>query len=257
MSRQNKYSIGEFSSKTGVSIRTLHYYNELGLLQPEKNEESGHRIYYEKDIFSLHKIVSLKFLGYSLDKIKDLLDEASISADLNKTLALHLEGLEKEKEHIEHSMSAIKRVMNLLEKEGEVDSAVLFSLIRNTQVETDQKEWMEEHFLTGVAEELSKKSDEDKFTLDETLVQLSKDVKQLYGRPVEDMEVQAAVKRYIEASFAFLGEELIEKLAEADMEETEIQELEKMAPSPFTEEEQQWLNRAMEYYAQQAEKEQS
>ena len=45
MSKKEGYSIGEFSKRTGISIRTLQYYDELGLLKPEKNISSGHRVY--------------------------------------------------------------------------------------------------------------------------------------------------------------------------------------------------------------------
>ncbi|TCJ04704.1 MerR family transcriptional regulator [Cytobacillus praedii] len=253
MKGNNKFSIGEFSEKTGISIRTLHYYDEMGLLQPEKNPTSGHRIYSHRDILTLQKILSLKFLGYSLDKILHLLNESSFTVDLNETLSLHFQALENEKERIEQSMTAIKRVTKLLEVEGEVDSAILFTLIHSMQTENIQKEWMERHIQADIAEELSKKTEEEKATLDQTFIQLAKEVKQLYGKPVEDPKVQEMIQTYLEASFVFLGEDLIQKLADTDVEELDIQELENLTPSPFTDDEQQWLNEAMEYCMKQAE----
>lgn len=56
MNTDKKFSIGEFSKKTGISIPTLHYYDEIGLLQPEKNPSSGHRIYKYQDIITLQKL---------------------------------------------------------------------------------------------------------------------------------------------------------------------------------------------------------
>ncbi|MED0961202.1 MerR family transcriptional regulator [Bacillus paramycoides] len=253
MNKDKKFSIGEFSKKTGIPIPTLHYYDEIGLLQPEKNPSSGHRIYNYQDIITLQKILSLKFLGYSLDKVANLLHESSFSVDLNESLSLHLQALEREKEQIEQSMQAIKRVIKLVEEEGEVDSTVLFSLIYGMNTEYTHKEWMERHRLTDIVEELSKKSEEDKIALDKTFIQLSKKVKQLYGKPVEDSKVQGMIKDYLEASFSFLGEDLIQKLADTSVEELDIQELENMTPSPFTEDEQKWLNQAMEYYMKQVE----
>ncbi|WP_057763455.1 MerR family transcriptional regulator [Cytobacillus praedii] len=253
MKGNNKFSIGEFSEKTGISIRTLHYYDEMGLLQPEKNPTSGHRIYSHRDILTLQKILSLKFLGYSLDKILHLLNESSFTVDLNETLSLHFQALENEKERIEQSMTAIKRVTKLLEVEGEVDSAILFTLIHSMQTENIQKEWMERHIQADIAEELSKKTEEEKATLDQTFIQLAKEVKQLYGKPVEDPKVQEMIQTYLEASFAFLGEDLIQELADTDVEELDIQELENLTPSPFSDDEQQWLNEAMEYCMKQAE----
>ncbi|KYC91546.1 hypothetical protein B4102_3804 [Heyndrickxia sporothermodurans] len=189
-----------------------------------------------------------------MDKITNLLKESSFSVDLNETLTLHLQALEKDKERIEQSITAIKRVIKLLEKEGEVDSAILFSLIHGIQTENIQKEWMERHMLADVMEELSNKTEEEKITLDQTFIQLAKEVKQLYGKPVEDPKVQEMIKTYIEASFKFLGDDLMERLAETNVEELDVQELENMT-SPFTEDEQDWLNQAMEYYMKQTESE--
>lgn len=253
MKENNTYSIGEFSEKTGVSIRTLHYYDEIGLLQPEKNLTSGHRIYNHQDIITLQKIISLKFLGYSLDKIANLLHEPRISIDLNETLALHLQVLEKEKETIEQSVIAIQRVIKLLEVEGEVDGNILLSLIYGMQTEKIQKEWMEQHNLTDVIEDLSKKTEEEKITLDQTFIQLANEVKNLYGKPVKDPKVQEMINKYLEATFEFLDEDMIQKLADADVEELDLQQLEDMTPSPFTEDEQEWFNQAMEHYMEQAE----
>ena len=117
----------------------MHYYDEIGLLQPEKNPSSGHRIYKYQDIITLQKIISLKFLGYSLDKVANLLHESSFSVDLNESLSLHLQVLEREQEQIEQSMQVIKRVMKLVEEEEEVDSTVLFSLIYGMNTEHTHK----------------------------------------------------------------------------------------------------------------------
>ena len=233
----------------------MHYYDEIGLLQPEKNPSSGHRIYKYQDIITLQKIISLKFLGYSLDKVANLLHESSFSVDLNESLSLHLQVLEREQEQIEQSIQAIKRVMKLVEEEEEVDSTVLFSLIYGMNTEHTHKEWTERHKLTDIVEEISKKSEEDKIALDKTFIQLSKKVKQLYGKPVEDSKVQEMIKEYIEESFSFLNEDLIQKLANTSVEELDMQELENMIPSPFAEDEQKWLNEAMEYYMKQVEME--
>ncbi|MGE7689988.1 MerR family transcriptional regulator [Lysinibacillus sp. NPDC097214] len=255
MNKDKKFSIGEFSEKTGIPIPTLHYYDEIGLLQPEKNPTSGHRIYNYQDIITLQKIISLKFLGYSLEKVSNLLHKSSFNVDLNESLSLHLIALESEKEKIEQSMQAIKRVIKLVEEEGEVDSTLLFSLIYGMNTEHKQKEWMEHHELTDIVEELSKKSEEDKIALDKTFIQLSKEMKQLYGKPVADSKVQDMIKNYLESIFSFLGDDLIQQLANTKVEELNVQELENRIPSPFTEEEQKWFNQAIECYMKQTEME--
>ena len=253
MNNNHTFSIGEFSKKTGIPIPTLHYYDEIGLLCPEKKPSSGHRIYNYQDLVLLQKIVSLKFLGYRLDEITDLLHATHFTVDLNESLSLHLQALEKEKKQIEQSIMSINRVIKLVEEEETVDSNVLFSLIHGMRTEHIQEEWMHRHMLTDVVEELSKKSEEDKIALDKTFLQLSKEVKQLYGKPVADPQLQILIKSYMEAIFSFLGEDLMIKLANTNIEELDIEELEKLTPSPFTEDEQKWLNRAMEFCMEQEE----
>ncbi|MFA9557591.1 MerR family transcriptional regulator [Evansella sp. AB-rgal1] len=254
MTMPEKYSVGEFSERTGFSVRTLHYYDEIGILSPEKHPTSGHRKYTQQDIITLHKIMSLKLLGYSLEQISTLLHETSFTVDLNESLHQHLQALEKEKDRIEQSMNAIKRVIKVIEQEKEVDSAILLSIIYGMSTESSQEEWMKKNMLTDVADELSKKTEEEKSILDQGYIQLAKNVKELYGRPVDDPQVQQMVTSYLEKAFSFLGESLIQKLADANVEELDIQELEKTT-SPFTEEEQNWLNEAMEYQMKQSEME--
>ena len=207
-------------------------------------------------IIILQKILSLKFLGYSLDEIKNLLNKTSFTVDLNESLSLHLQALEKEKKQIEQSMKSINRVIRLIEEEGTVDSNLILNLIHGMRTQHIQEEWMVRHMLTDIAEELEKKSEEDKISLDKALFQVSKEVKQLYGKPVEALKVQRMVKNYLEEVFSFIDDDLMRKIAATKIEgELDIQELEDMAPSPFTEDEQKWFDQAMEYYIQQEEME--
>ncbi|QGH36759.1 MerR family transcriptional regulator [Gracilibacillus salitolerans] len=242
------YLIGEFSKRTGISIRTLHYYDEIGLLQPEKHPNSGHRMYTDEDVVTLQKIVSLKFLGYSLEKIGELLNHSSFTVSLNSTLNLHMKKLEEEKEHIERSLAAIRRTITILEDEREVDSSVLVTLIGNMQTEKHQKEWLEKYQLAVVAEIFDEKSEEEKLAIDKEYIRVAKGLKRLFGRPVEDEEVQKLVVSYMEAIFTFLGKDVMTELGNMNVEIEKLKELEALVPSPFTKEEEEWLMQAMDYY---------
>ena len=59
--------IGELASRTGLTVRTLHHYDEIGLLKPSHRTDSGHRLYTVRDLGRLQQIVSLRQLGFSLD----------------------------------------------------------------------------------------------------------------------------------------------------------------------------------------------
>lgn len=251
MNNNNKYAIGEFSEKTGLSIRSLHYYDEIGVLQPERDTSSGHRIYSYQDLITLQKIMNLKFLGYSLEEIARMLHEPSFNSDLTETLTLHVNQLEKNKANIEKSITAIQKVMKLIEEEGEVDSSILFNLVQYMQTEPAQKEWMGKNQLTDWAEYLSHKSEDEKSALYLSTVQVYKEIKQLYSTSIEKPEVQALVQKYLEVSLAYSGPEIIESFSERNVETLDFTEIKEMVPSPLTEEEEEWLNHALIYYMKQ------
>ncbi|MGE6780923.1 MerR family transcriptional regulator [Ensifer adhaerens] len=66
--------IGELSERAGVSHRTIHYYERLGLVEPAEREGTGYRYYDETALKRLEKIAALKRLGLSLDEIAAVID---------------------------------------------------------------------------------------------------------------------------------------------------------------------------------------
>ena len=70
----DNWKINEFSKHTGVSVRTLHYYDRIGLLSSYERQSNRYRLYGEKDLQGLLQILSLKFLRFDLVTIKGLLD---------------------------------------------------------------------------------------------------------------------------------------------------------------------------------------
>ncbi len=71
--------IGELAKRSGLSVRTLHYYDEIGLLSPSERTEADHRVYVTADVVRLQQIVSLRQLGFSLDEIRQCLDQSEFS----------------------------------------------------------------------------------------------------------------------------------------------------------------------------------
>lgn len=66
-------TVGEVAKKMQSTVRTLQYYDKEGILSPSAESEGGRRMYTYKDIVKLHQIQSLKYLGFSLDDIKNRL----------------------------------------------------------------------------------------------------------------------------------------------------------------------------------------
>lgn len=68
------YKIGAFAALTGVSIRTLHHYDRLGVLKPSARSEAGYRLYAEGDLLRLQQVLTLRYLGFTLAEIGETLD---------------------------------------------------------------------------------------------------------------------------------------------------------------------------------------
>ena len=68
------WKIGELARRTGLTVRTLHHYDEIGLLSPAERSDGGHRVYDEASVQRLYRIVSLRSLGFPLDAIAEALD---------------------------------------------------------------------------------------------------------------------------------------------------------------------------------------
>ncbi len=68
------FKASEFAKISGVTVRALHHYDRLGLLKPKGYSQAGYRLYSKDDFARLEQIVALKFIGFSLAEIKNILD---------------------------------------------------------------------------------------------------------------------------------------------------------------------------------------
>jgi DNA-binding transcriptional MerR regulator len=73
MSTPQHYRVGQVAAMTGVSIRTLHHYDSLGVLHPSRRLASGRRLYSSADLLKLQQILTLRYLGFELRQIRELL----------------------------------------------------------------------------------------------------------------------------------------------------------------------------------------
>ena len=75
-----EYSVGQVAAVAGVSVRTLHHYDEIGLLQPSARSAAGYRLYDDADVDRLHQVLVYRGLGFSLEEVAAVLDDRSVSA---------------------------------------------------------------------------------------------------------------------------------------------------------------------------------
>src|SRR5262245_40215664 len=78
MSADQHYRVGRVAALTGVSVRALHHYDAIGLLRPSRRldseHRSGHRLYSSADLLTLQQILTLRYLGFDLRQIRELLE---------------------------------------------------------------------------------------------------------------------------------------------------------------------------------------
>jgi len=91
-SKGTMLKVGNLAEKTDLTVRTLHYYEEIGLLRPAQRTPAGHRLYSHKEVLRLQQILSLRALGLSLEEIRASLEQADFS--LLDVLTRHMHHLQ-------------------------------------------------------------------------------------------------------------------------------------------------------------------
>jgi DNA-binding transcriptional MerR regulator len=115
-----KYWIGDVAKETGLSLRTIRYYEELGLLRP-KSRTAGHfRLYAESDIVRLQAIQTLKELGYTLKDIQAVMRSASTSKTGNELVTNILRDLQKQEALAKKQLKRCKETLKSIDRAGEL-----------------------------------------------------------------------------------------------------------------------------------------
>ena len=130
------WKVGELASRTGMSVRALHHYDEIGLLTPTLRTPSGYRLYQQADVERLQQIQSLRVMGIPLDEVKRLLDGAAISP--REVIDLHLARLH---EQIAAQNRLAERLRALAQHMDAVEAPSLDDLCQIIQVMTTMEKY--------------------------------------------------------------------------------------------------------------------
>lgn len=141
--------VGELARRSGVSVRTLHWYDECGLLSPSKRTESGHRLYTTADVARLQRIRSLQQIGMSLEQIGDCLRKRDYSPQ--RVIGLHLARL---REQAAGALRLCQRLERLAEKLGERGTATSEDLLQAIE----EMNMYDKYFTPEQMEQLAQRS---------------------------------------------------------------------------------------------------
>jgi DNA-binding transcriptional MerR regulator len=153
---QRFYRSGQFARKAAVSIRTLRYYDQEGLLTPSQVSAAGYRLYTDEDLVNLQQILALKFLGFSLDEIKALLRAHPRS--LGDVLAQQKAMMEAKRSQLDGIIQAIDETAKLLHT-GQCYWDALVHVIQVIQMEQD-RDWVKKYFTPEQMEQMQHLSEQ-------------------------------------------------------------------------------------------------
>lgn len=193
----------EFAARAGVTVRTLHHYDRLGLLRPSRYTAAGYRLYSERDMARLQQIATLKFIGLPLKQIKEVLDRHTL--DLPATLRLQRRIIEEKRRQMDMAMRAIERAESMLVSTSEVDWEAFKQIIEVMNMQNDM-EWMKKYYTEEQLADLARRgSPEVLERAQRDWANLIKEVEAALGEDPASERAQALATRWSELIEQFTG----------------------------------------------------
>ena len=137
-----EYSIHELSHLSGVTTRTLRWYDKIGLLKPSRVADSGYRYYGAKQVDRLQDILFYRALGVELARIRECLDSPSF----NRLAALHhhLAALQAEKTRLETLIRSVEETIDCEERNESMNDEAKFSAFKQQAIENNEATYGQE-----------------------------------------------------------------------------------------------------------------
>ncbi|HTK75488.1 MAG TPA: MerR family transcriptional regulator, partial [Gemmataceae bacterium] len=143
--------VGELARRTGLTVRTLHHYDEIGLLKPSLHTEAGYRLYTAADVARLQQVLSLRSLGFSLEEVRDCLTRPDFAP--LEAIRLHLAKLRGQIELEQKLFGRLEVLAARLSAAGEVSADEFLRTIEEmTMLETLAEKYFTPEQLTLIKE---------------------------------------------------------------------------------------------------------
>ncbi len=204
-------TVNEVSKLTGVSVRTLQYYDTIGLLKPSGYTEAGYRLYDDASLEHLQQILLFKELEFPLKEIKGIIDAPDF--DRNKALQQQIELLTMKKEHLENLID-FARGLKLLGVR-KVDFKVFDTKKIDEYSKRAKEQWGNTPEYKEYERKMQNMSDEDELAMVDEFMQIFAEFGQMMALEPSDEEVQVQVKKlqdYITEHFYTCTKEILSGL---------------------------------------------
>lgn len=227
------YSIGQFSKKTGVSIRTLRYYDEMNLLKPSYISETGRRFYENEDIITLQKIKGLKTLGFSLKDIQELMRQSQW--DIAESLKYQKGEMLRKLVEIKKNIELLEYTISLAQSNQIIEPEIFIALIQNNLHMESQQRWLKGYLPNEIVDEAYAVSNGHNVRYDAHLINIINQLKIAYKNHFTDIEVYTI----LEELFSQLPQLVNWLLTEPKLKEIQLDRM--LFSSPFSKREEEWL----------------
>jgi DNA-binding transcriptional MerR regulator len=191
------YTVSELAVLAGVTVRTLHHYDQIGLLEPSARTRAGYRLYLEPALLRLQQILFYKELDVPLDKIREILDDPAF--DQVEALTQHRQQLQARAERLTHLLNTIDRtIKHLTEEEMPLTDAELYEGFTPEQIDELKREVGERYDPERVAEANRRVSRMSKTEWQAVRAEgdtISREMAALMDRDPGDAEVQTLMAR--------------------------------------------------------------
>ncbi len=193
-----RYRIKKLADLAGVSVRTLHHYDQIGLLIPSQRSSKGYRIYETADLLRLQQILFFREIDMSLLDIKGVLDGRNF--DQVEALKEHRKLLKRRSERLDRMMKTVDKTIRLLkEATVSINDEALYAGLSREEIERYKQEIKERYDPDLVAESnrrVAKMSKEQIAAIKLEGDDVTREIADLADRPPDDPEVQNLIARH-------------------------------------------------------------
>ncbi|WP_404450940.1 MerR family transcriptional regulator [Virgibacillus necropolis] len=194
---KRQWKVGELAKLTGLTVRTLRYYDQIGLFSPSDYSESGHRLYNKSDLQVLQQIMSLKQIGLSLEDVQSVL-QGDNSKSASELIFVQMARLKEDIQVQQALLDELENVSSLVRNKQPLQVEDLIKLLgamkmsKEKYFTKEQLDRMKEQYENSDSDTLKKEGEKFNTVMDE----IRNHMKQ--GSPATDKRVQSLAKQWQE-----------------------------------------------------------
>lgn len=136
------HMVGEIAELVGISVRTLHHYDRIGLLKPESVSPAGYRLYGDGDLEKLQQILFFRELGFGLKETKEIINQPGF--DRKKALRTHRELLLEKRQRLEALIDSVDQTLQSIEGGKEMEKREMFAAFDLSEIERHKEKYAAE-----------------------------------------------------------------------------------------------------------------